>query len=138
MTAAPGLGLVGGVGWSGRGVGTPGGCGCTPGVLDGWGRGDGMLGALGGVGCVPGALGCAPILGWTAGEAVADLGCVLISTGWNCTWLAGTCTWLAGTILLVTVGGGTMAWLTGAAEGVVARVRCKVAALTAAACCTAI
>src|SRR5712691_10799826 len=113
--AAPGLGLVGGVGWPSWGVGAPG----------SWG-------------CAPGAPGFVPAAGWTAGEAVAGLGCGLTSTGWNCTWLRGAFTCCAGTILLVTVGSGTMACLTGSADRRVARLCFKVVAFTVGAGCVAI
>src|SRR5437870_1751643 len=129
--AAPGLGLVGGVGWPDGGVDAPGACGSTPGTR-------GAPGAGGWPGCSPGAPGLGPVAGWPAGEAVAGLGCGLTSTGWNCTWLRGAFTCCAGTILLVTVGGGTTACLTGSAGRIVARLCFKVVAFTVGAGCVAI
>src|SRR5262249_53881609 len=89
-------------------------------------------------GCgAPGVPGRGPGAGWTAGDAVAGLGCGLSSTGWNCTRLRGAFTWLGGTILLGTVGGGTTACLRGSAGRSVVRVCCNVVTVSAGACCVA-
>src|SRR2546428_1381450 len=124
----PSRGLTGGVGWPDGGVGLPGACGGTPGAP----------GAEGWPGCGPGPPGLGPGAGWTAGEAVAGLGCGLTSTGWNCTWLRGAFTCCAGTILLITVGCGTTACLTGSADRRVARLCFKVVAENGWALCVAL